>query len=136
MTHFESQQISVNCSDKKIFDFLCDFNNFGKLVPSQITNWSSDLNNCAFSIEGMADVEMKIGEKIPYSLVSFISKEKTPFPFSIDCSIVAIDDQNTYFKVDLSAKLNPFIKIMAERPLRNLVNHLTDKLKEVAENSL
>lgn len=136
MTHFESPLTTVDCSQEKIYNFLSDFNNFEKLIPSQLTNWKSDENNCSFSIESMADVEMKIGKKDPNRSIYFDSKEKSPFRFSIISNIESVSENTSTIQICIDADLNPFIKIIAERPLQNLTVKLAERLKEVAETSL
>lgn len=131
MTKFNSPSVTLKKPSKDIYSFLSDFNNFEKLLPEQVTNWQTSGDKCSFTITGMASIEMAIGEKKEYSLVTYISEGKSPLSFNLTFSINSIDDQNSEVNAQLSAKLNPMLKMMASKPLQNFVNLLSDKLKEI-----
>lgn len=131
MTTFSSPSVAIKKSPKDIFGFLTDFNNFEKLLPEQVTNWQTSGDKCSFTIQGMATIEMALGEKTEYSLVTYVSEGKSPLSFNLRFSINSINDQAAEVNVALSADLNAMLKMMASRPLQNFVNLLSDKLKEI-----
>ncbi|MEI7595231.1 MAG: hypothetical protein WCK02_05735 [Bacteroidota bacterium] len=133
MTTIQSKKLTINQIDVKLYEFLKNFNNFEKLMPPQITNWSSDTSTCNFTIEGMADVSLELGNCIPNSKIIYVSAGKTPFNFDLVTNITTLPDNKTECQIVMNADLNPFLKIMAERPLNNFVNTLIEKLKEVSE---
>ncbi|MFN8166643.1 MAG: hypothetical protein U0X76_10890 [Bacteroidia bacterium] len=63
MTRIESETATINKSAEEVYKFLSNFNNFGKLMPEQVTNWESTEDECSFTISGMASLGMKIIEK-------------------------------------------------------------------------
>ena len=70
----EGKPAKVNHSIDKVYDFLTSFNNFEPLMPEQITNWKSDNNSCSFTIQGMADISLTFGEKVPKSFVKLFTR--------------------------------------------------------------
>lgn len=129
MTKIESEKVGVNSSAKNVFDFLSNFNNFQKLMPTQVTNWASTENDCSFTINGMATIGMKMLEKTPCSLIKITASGKTPFSFHLN---VYLEDAAEKCNAQLifEADLNPMLKIMVEKPLTNFFNILAKKLQE------
>jgi len=132
MASFKSDKITINRSDEEIYSFLSDFNNFEKLMPEQVTNWKSTNDSCSFTIQGMADLAMKMGERIEFSKVTYVSDGNKPFAFDLNTEL-NVDGDKTETQIILRADLNPMLKMMASRPLQNFVNLLVNKLKEVIE---
>ena len=91
MKQIESEKLIINNSQEKIYQFLSDFNNFGKLMPEQIINWQSTETTCSLTIKGMTDLSMQIREKFPFHTIMITSYGKTPFDFELKCSFEAID---------------------------------------------
>jgi carbon monoxide dehydrogenase subunit G len=132
MTRLESDKVTIDKPAQQVYNFLSDFNNFGHLMPEQVTDWQSTGDECSFTIKGMAELGMKIVEKIPYSSIK-IERTKAPFDFTLTASI---GDKGTQSEVQLAfdADLSPMLKMMASKPLTNFLNLLVNKLKEVEAN--
>jgi len=132
MATFKSDKININKPQEDIFNFLSDFNNFEKLMPEQVTNWKSTNESCSFTIQGMADLAMKMGDRTEFSKVIYVSEGNKPFAFDLNTDIHSNGD-NSETQIILNADLNPMLKMMASRPLQNFVNLLVNKLKEIIE---
>lgn len=133
MTSFKSDIITINRSPEELFAFLSDFNNFEKLMPEQVTNWQSTNESCSFTIQGMADLAMKMGQQTEFSQITYNSDGKKPFAFDLNTHFNSLDTNQTETQIILNADLNPMLKMMAGRPLQNFVNLLVNKLKETIE---
>ena len=134
MTEIKSDLVLINKSPEDIFNFLSNFNNFGKLMPEQVINWKSSTDSCFFTIKGMADISLKTSEKIPYSKIVWSTDGKAPFDFTLRSVLIEKTEKQTEAQIILDADLSPMLKIMAMRPLGNFVNLLVNKLKEVIES--
>lgn len=133
MTTFDSEEVSIAQSQSFVYDFLSDFNNFEKLMPSQISQWQSDGESCSFNIQNMATLGMRYQLREPHHHIKINSEGKSPFPFDLQCFIQDDGAESCKVKLQFNAQMNPMIKMMAARPLENFVNLLTVKLKEVCE---
>jgi hypothetical protein len=134
MTRIESDAVLINKSPEKVFGFLSDMNNFGKLMPEQVINWKSDKDSCSFTIKGMADLTLKIIERTPYSKILMESGDKAPIKFTMETEITKVKEDQSYGRIILNAELNAMMEMLAKNPLQNFVNMLAGKLKEL-ENS-
>ena len=133
MTEFKSNLVDVSKQAKSIFTFLDNFNNFEKLLPDQVTNWQSTKNNCSFTIQGMANLKLLKGSKTEFNYLSYNSEGKSPFELSLHFYLNNKSETNTDTQLIFKADLNPVLKMMASRPLQNLVNIIIEKLKEEME---
>jgi len=133
MASFKSNEVSIAKSNGFIYNFLSDFRNFEKLMPEQVTNWTSDGEKCSFTIQNMATLGMKFRSKTPSQLIDIESDGNSPFPFTLQCNIHESDENSCRVMLQLNAELSPMMMMMASRPLGNFVNILAEKLKEVSE---
>jgi hypothetical protein len=131
MTRIESDKTLINKSRSETFLFLSNFNNYKSIMPEQVTDWNSTENECSFTIKGMASLGMKIKEKKPGSEIIIVKNGKAPFDFELHCMIdEASENQNhCYLQLFFDADLNPFLKMMAEKPLKNFLNILVTNFK-------
>lgn len=124
---------TINASEKKVFDFLADFNNFEQLMPEQVTNWQSGNETCTFTIQGMATISLKYANKEAYRLIEVVPEGKTPLEFNLTLRLSPnkLDIQKTTADVEIDAQLNPMMAMMVKKPLQNLVDVIAKNLNEV-----
>lgn len=133
MTEFKSKTAKINIQAASIFNFLDDFNNFERLLPDQVTNWQSTKDNCSFTIQGMTNLNLSKGAQTEYNYISYNGEGKSPFELSLHFYLNENSEISTETQVIFKADLNPMLKMMASRPLKNLVDIIIDKLKEEME---
>jgi len=124
---------TINANEKKVFDFLADFNNFEQLMPEQVTNWQSDAESCTFTIQGMATISLKYANKQAHQLIEVIPEGKTPLDFNLTVRLSPnnLDEQKTNADVEIEAQFNPMIAMMLNKPLQNWVDVIATNLNEV-----
>ena len=130
MAHFSilSEIHSVQSTTDSLFDFMGDFNNFKHLLPEdKITNFECTSEQCSFGIKGLMPLTIKIKERIPKSQITFETTGVAKFVFTLHIHL--LENQKT--NIELEGDMNPFIKAMAEKPLRELVNTMATKLAAV-----
>ncbi|MGZ4034272.1 MAG: SRPBCC family protein [Bacteroidia bacterium] len=131
MTKIESEKVDINNSAENIFKYLSDFNNFEKLMPPQVTNWTSTSEDCSFTINGMATIGMKIIEKTPFTKITITSNGKVPFEFKLFVLLTEKDATNCVGQLTFESDMNMMIKMMVEKPLGNFFNMLAQKMKDI-----
>jgi carbon monoxide dehydrogenase subunit G len=136
MTQIESEKVLINRSNVDVFNFLSDFTHFNKLIPPQISNWHAETDKCSFSVQqNLPEISIKIDEKIPYSQINFKSDTVSPIDFTIICVLNQNSDKLTEIYISFVADFPPMIKMMASKPVKNLIDSLVKSLKEFAENN-
>lgn len=127
MAHFSipSETHPVQSHTDKLFDFMGDFNNFKHLLPEdKIDNFECTSEQCSFTIKGLTALTIKIKERLPKSRITFETTGLAKFVFTLHIHLL----KNQTTNVELEGDMNPFIKVMAEKPLRELVNTMASKL--------
>lgn len=127
----ESKSVVVSANQQDVFNYVSDLNNFKNLLPlDRIEDWDSTEDYCTFKVQGTATIDLKTKEKNPNSGLILQSGEKSPFPFTLEIVLEDVDGgTKAYQKVD--AKVNPFLKMMVEKPLSNLFDFIADRLEKV-----
>jgi carbon monoxide dehydrogenase subunit G len=126
-------KLQIGSRKEKVYEFLSNFNNFEKLMPEQVSNWTSDSESCTFTVQGMTTITLKYSRKEPFSLLEVVPEGKSPISFSMQFRLED-DPGNEQFSLGLvfiDANMNPMIAMVAKRPLENLVNVMGEKLKEI-----
>jgi hypothetical protein len=131
LTKIESDVVEIDNSSEKIYNYLSDFNNFEKLMPSQVTNWKSTSDECSFMLNGMATIGMKIVEKMPFKKITINSNGKVPFEFQLFVFITEKSATNCSGQLVFESDLNPMLKMMVVKPLGNFFNILAQRMKDI-----
>lgn len=127
MSYFSilSQTHSTKSATDNLFDFMGDFNNFKHLLPEdKIENFECTSEQCSFGIKGLVPLTIKIKERQPKSKITFETLGLAKFVFTLHIHLLPNQTTN----VQLEGDMNPFIKVMAEKPLSELVNTMATKL--------
>ncbi|MBK9761131.1 MAG: hypothetical protein IPO90_14450 [Flavobacteriales bacterium] len=131
MTRIESKHVEIARPALDIYTFLQDMNNFQQLLPQdRISEWKSDGMSCSFKVAGAATIGLMLDGGTSPGHVRLKSTERSPFPFTLDVHLNGANGTTTAFQV-FEADLNPFIKMMVESPLKNLFDHIADKMVEI-----
>lgn len=127
-----SETHSTQSGLKDIFEFLTDFRNFKNIMPEdKVENFESDNNGCSFNIRGVTPLKVKLKSKSPYSKIVFESEGLAKFNFLLETTLIGEATSRGECNVKLHGDINPFIKVMAEKPLTQLVNTMALKLSQL-----
>ncbi len=127
MSYFSlvSQTHSTNSATDSLYDFMGDFNNFKHLLPDdKIENFACTTEQCSFGIKGLVPLTIKIKERNPKTRITFETLGLAKFVFTLH--IHFLENQQT--NIQMEGDMNPFIKVMAEKPLLELINTMATKL--------
>jgi hypothetical protein len=127
-----SATVWVSASDATIYSFFSDLRNLIQLLPQdRISEWQATESSCSFKIQSAATIELIFREGTPNSLLILDAGPKSPFPFELRVHITADGNQSCSGHLAFDGNVNPFIRMMVEKPLTNLFNHMAEKLKEI-----
>ena len=126
---FQNKYKPVALSAEQAFLFYAEPDNLKSLMPEQITDWESGEDWCRFLIKGMGHVKLKIGEKSPYSKLTYLPDGKMPFDFGLQFLFVSKNENACEIQIAIDADLsNPMMAMLAKKPLQNLVNEMVKRL--------
>ena len=127
---FETQNIEIAKPAKEVYAFFADFNNFKKILPNSVSNWQADADHCSFSFDGKIRMAMKFDQKTPPTFLKIIPDGKAPFSYFLSCSI-SPKENGCLVNIAFEADLNPFMRMLAEKPLEKLVKVIEEKVQEI-----
>ena len=131
MTTIESKQVLIGKPAEEVYAFLQDMNHFQQLLPQdRISDWKADAGQCSFKVQGAATIGLKLDGGTAPNLVKMVATERSPFPFTLDVHLVPEGNGTKAWQV-FNADLNPFIKMMVEKPLQNLFDHIAERMVAV-----
>ena len=128
MATFRSPLVIVNRSAKDFFIKIGDLNNLKEIMPSSIKDFESTETTCSFKMKGMPALNLELVKKTPFSQISLTAKG-SQFPLSLDCFITEKGDQ-CQAQLEINAELNTMMKMMVEKPLAQLLDVLSNKMKK------
>ena len=130
MTEFVSDIKKIPYSDKIVFDVLSDLSKLelmkDRLPADKITDFTCEQDSCSFSVAPVGRVTFLVVDREPNKTIKFKS-EQLPFEINAWVQLVSKADDDTRIKITLKADLNPFIKPMVSKPMKDAV----DKIAEV-----
>lgn len=131
MTNIQSQTVSLNTSTNEIFNFLSDLNNYNQLLPSNnISDFKSTSDSCSFKVQGAYHIGLiKMDAQSPNKIV-LNSSESSPIKFNLTIYINEQEGKSSTY-LDCETSLNPMLKMMIEKPLKNLFDYMANRLLEI-----
>jgi carbon monoxide dehydrogenase subunit G len=121
--------IEVNKSQKDLYHFLSDFNNFAQLMPDNTDKFELTQDGFLFALKGMPTIKLKLQEKTPFSKIVLASANEQ-FPFTLTVNIEEkADKANANFIFD--GKFNPMISMMVKKPLQKFINTLNNNIQKL-----
>ena len=129
MVRLQSEKVIIDKPAQEVSAFLSDFNNVGTLMPEQVENYIVENDTCSFTIKGMAKLGLAYEQNKDPNEIVMRSHGKVPFDFKL-ISRMEEKDNKTELQLFLDADLNPFLKMMAEKPLTNFLNLLARRYQE------
>jgi len=127
----ETTHKEINATQEVIYNFLMDTNNFKSLFPQdKINDWQSTTETCSMKVKNMGVLGLKRVASTPNSLIYFDSFGKTPFKFTFNI-FLSEKNEKCLAKIVFEGNVNPFMKMMLEKPLTGFMNELVTTLAEI-----
>lgn len=131
MTEFVSDVKIIPYSNTEVFRVLSDLSKLESLksrIPNDtLRDFSFDSDIVSFKVDPIGKVSFLVEEREPDKLIKFKS-EKLPFDIFIWIQLVSKAENDTRLRLTLRADLNPFIRGMAEKPIREVVDKISEAL--------
>lgn len=131
MTRIESVKGELNASSSTVYDNLSDLNNLVNYLPAdKISNWESDGKTCSFKVMGTYTIGLAFSEESTNEHIQLKATDKSPFPFTLHIHLDENGESKTESQIICEAKLNPMLKMMVVKPLKNLFDYIIKKSQD------
>lgn len=139
MTEFVSEVKTILYSDADVYSVLSDLRKLesvkDQIPENRLSNFSFDENSVSFRLDPIGEVTFLVEEREPNKMVKFKS-EKLPFDVFLWIQLVAKAEKDTRLRLTVRADLNPFISGMAQKPMREMVDKISDVLTQLPYDRL
>lgn len=130
--NIETNHQAINASQAEVYNFLMDMNNFEQLFPQdKVDNWESTEETCTMKIKSMGNLGLKRVASTANSLIYLDSHGKTPFKFTLNIFLSEKENDSCEVHLVFDGDINPFMKMMVEKPLTEFFNSLVKRLAKI-----
>ena len=130
MATFESSIRQIDYPQERVYALLSDMNNIDKVkdrIPEDKANGLTfDANSIGINTP-MGAVKLVIVEREAPKCIKFETAE-SPLPFNFWIQILPVSETTSKMKLTIKADLNPFIKGMVSKPLKEGIEKIADAL--------
>lgn len=101
-------------------------------VPDiKLDNFRATADECSFTISPVGKVGVQIVEREPSKQIKLTGSQTIPFQFTCWIQLLPVDGENSKIKITLHAELNPMIKMMVDKHLKEGVNKIADAITKI-----
>ncbi len=130
--NIETNHQLINTNQEEVYNFLMDMNNFEQLFPKdKIDSWESTEETCTMKIKSMGSLGLKRVASTANSLIYLDSHGKTPFKFTLNIYLSEKENNTSEAHLIFEGDINPFMKMMIEKPLTEFFNSLVKRLAKI-----
>jgi hypothetical protein len=144
---YDSEVKFIASSQGCVYDHLSDLTNLEPLFdPTRIAalkekypetpdikldNFRATADECTFSISPLGNIGVQVIEREPSKLIKLTGSQSVPIKITCWIQLVPVDEQNCKIKLTLHADLNPMIKILVGKHLKQGVNSIAEALTKI-----
>lgn len=127
----ETQKRVIAKSDKEVFDFLTNLENFEKLMPKTIDKFEVlNKDRFLFALKGMPEIVLERKKETPNSqLILGAASEKLPFTLTAD--INTVNDTSCEVALSFEGQFNAMMAMMIKNPITNFMGTLSENLENI-----
>lgn len=131
MMKFESRVKVIPASQSAVYGKLSDLSNLEKiksrLPEDKVKNLEFTADTLSAEISPVGTVTLEIVEREPEKCIKF-GTTTSPLPFNLWIQIVSTGEAECKIKLTIGMELNPFMKIMVQKPLQEGLEKMADML--------
>lgn len=131
---FESSIREIKYPQAVVYKNLSDLSNLDrireKIPQDKLQDLSFDSDHIAIKVPMAGEIKMHIVEREEPKNIKF-ETEESPIPFTFWIQILPVDEFTCKMKLTIKAELNPFIKGMVQKPLKEGLEKMADVLQMI-----
>lgn len=134
MTKFESDVKLIPYSQERVFEKLADLNNLevikDRIPKDKVQDICFDSDSLSFSVSPVGTIKLQVIERDPYKCIKF-ETVVSPLPFNLWIQLIAVSERECKLKVTIGMELNPFMKTMVQKPLKEGLEKMVEMLSMI-----
>lgn len=134
MAQFESSIKVIPYSQEQVYAKLSDLSNLesmkDQLPQHGVQDLSFDKDTMSFSASPLGKISLAIVEREPSKCIKFATTN-SPLPFNLWIQLVPVSENECKLKITVKVEVNPFVKGMIQKPLKEGLEKMADTLAEM-----
>ncbi|MCF6279958.1 MAG: elongator complex 1 family protein [Flavobacteriaceae bacterium] len=128
--NLKSNSIITQKSQKELFEFLTDLNNFEQLMPENTEKFEVDGESFIFGLKGMPEIRLVLKERAEFSQI-ILGAASSKLPFTLTVDIDEIDESMCESTFNFEGNFNPMMAMMIKRPLQKFIDTLSENVENL-----
>jgi len=134
MVEFTSDNVVIKTKREKVFQHLLKMENYEALFPQdKISEFEASETGFSVKIAGQGRIRLEKTGEVENEKITLSALDDKPFKMDLNILLQDSVEGSTDGHIFAEADLNPFIKMVAQKPLNNLFNSMTKKLASVID---
>lgn len=130
MTTYEGPEVLVARSADSLKAHFSNFSNFEQLFPESVTYFKAYEDGFTFQMGSMPKVGLQRAESNDPDVLA-LKAAGGAIDFQLLCSIKPVGEQQAKVQLHFEGDFNPMVRMMVEKPLKRLLDDLSEGLKKV-----
>ena len=134
MSKFESSIRQINYPQQVVYQGLSNLDNLSKIqdrIPEDKANdLTFDNDSVSINVPPVGKITMRIVDREEPKTIKFETVE-SPLPFNFWIQLLPVTETSCKMKLTLKTELNPFIKGMISKPLKDGIEKIADVLQMI-----
>ena len=134
----------IEASQERVYDRLSNLENLGEFFDPErvnelkknypdapdfkLDNFRATADECSFTVSPVGKVGVQITEREPSKLIKLTGSQTIPFKFNCWIQLLPTGMTTCKVKITLHAELNPMIKMMVDKHLKEGVNRIAEAI--------
>lgn len=129
-SYYESRPGKLSCKPEEAFSFITDLRNFDRFIQEgKISDWKADKESCSFSVSMVGAVNVRLLNKVEGQKVVYQGDALSSNDFTISVDLSGDTPGHSEIRLSLAADLNPVLKMMADKPIRQFLDILINEIE-------
>ena len=126
MATYKSEQVHVSATPEAVYERVSDL----RQLPQQAGKISTTADTLTTELPMVGSLTLRVTERVPFSKVK-LESDGSPLSLTITLSIAAAAEGGSDLQIALEAPLNPFMQAMVEKPIKEALGKMADKVKQL-----
>lgn len=129
--NLESPKVSVSKSQKEVFDFLKDVENFEKIMPENIEKFETLENESfIFQLKGMPVIKLKLKETTePQKIILGSTSDK--LAFTLTGFVEEVAENESAVQLVFEGEFNSMMAMMIKNPINKFIATLSENISKL-----
>ncbi len=121
----------IQDTPESLFQKLSDLRNLGPLMPDSVKGFQATETDCSFQLGPLGTIHLERTSMTPHSEIVLQTKEQKPFAIALHIQFTP-QEGGTLVGMSVKEDLNPFMRMMVEKPLEQFLGLLLKSLSSAS----